>query len=831
MAVDAAGLGLWLFALNGFVFNRTLDQDDYSTIICLAVLCYAVCLQYGLRPGSPWWVWLLKTALGQALAAVILYYVFTHLGMDLSGRQVVTFFALHLPLHILVRLAYLGCRRALPTAPLECVRLTLAAGAGFFFWGTFATNGSVGTGDSYWYCIMTGDFVSQWRAGVFPVFVGQSEYAFNGAVSPLRFAPGLQHFAGVLDLLTGRSLPFYALQNCTLILSALGGLFSAYFCVAAILPQRRWSALALAVLYAGCPGVLSLGYQGDLFMSMTALPYVPLAIYGLWRTLQDDENTSIAWTVLPLAAVWYCHPPIALWLTGIAMAAHVTVGLRRWRDRRLYAWWGRGVVLFGLATGYLFISVRTLRISPIASDVDVILESIRGAFPGMLMPVSSGANQLSDYQFGWSLWGLLLLACACCVFRPRRAEVPLLVCAVAMLLLLVPVPWLNSAFWHILPATVRDITFHWPMQRFYVVLAAIAIIAAAGTLTKLEAKHRMWAGVSAGLLLAGVLWSFREGSKFVVRGYQITFPAAQAGIYLERHNIILTRYAFNPFPSVPPYYTHGYIDPYLENRVLAADRRTVLASNVTSARPPDSAAQIPLSATYDGERTAVLAPQFSIAPGTRYAVRVELHTAAKPGSLLIAGRDALREYIMPDSSGGMPHLVPTDTFGFGPTNRDFFPLWTSASRIDTLGIQYVYGQHPVQPVQADFARLYIQTYAVENLPVKITSWIPYRAKTTAAIAGAWLETPRLYIPGYAATVNGRPAPVSSTASGLVAVGLQAGENDVVLRYPGPWPLRASYWIALLTWAVSAVLIARAAIAASQPPAVHTSKGRSRPGLA
>jgi hypothetical protein len=803
-ATDAAALGMWLFTINSFVFQRPLDQDDYSTIIIVPVLCHALCLGYGMRPGRPWWHWLAKSLLSQVLAAAILYAVFARLPMDLSGRQVLKFLVLNVPMHLLVRVAYLGFRRAIPWAPLECVRLSLAAATGFFFFGIFFTTGSVGSGDSYWYCVMLADFVTQLRAGVFPVFVGQSEYAFNGAVIPLRFAPALQHFAGAVDLLTGRSLPFYTLQNMTLALCAFGGVFAAYFCVASILPRRRWTALVLAALYIGCPGILSLGYQGDLFMSITALPFVPLAAFGLWRTL-EDESTSIAWTVLPLAALWYCHPPIALWTTLVAAGVHVTIGLRRWRDPNLYAWWGRGALLFALAAGYLFVSVKTLQVGSIATEVAVTLESIRGAFPAMLFPVSDTADRLSDYQLGWGLGAALMLAAACAI-RPRRARATLVFAACVLFFLLLPIPWINEAIWRALPQVIRDITDHWPMQRFYVIMAGLVVVAAADALAKLDRSHRVWARISVVVLFVGAAWSFREGVKFIIRGEWIVFPIKQAGAQLQLNNAILTRYAFNPFDGVPPYYSHGYVDPYLENRVLGPDRSAVLASNVAAARPPDAAAQIPLSGIYDGARTESLAPKFGIAPNVRYAVRFEAHGALGSGSLLVTGTSVLREYFMPDSALGMVHRVPTDAFGLQPGSRNFFPLWTSQPGTDVVEFRYVFDVPPKNPPPADFARLYLQPYAPSGLPIKVTSWIPYRAAVAIGAPGAWLETPRLYVPGYEATINGLPAPVVRLRSGLVAVGLQPGNNDVVLRYAGPWSLRAAYWIAILTWAAVIMVI-------------------------
>jgi len=809
LAVDAANLGMWLFVLNSYFFHRPLDQDDYSITIGLTLACYAVCTQYGMRPGQPWWRWLAKTLAGHALAALLACYLFGKLGMALDRRQILEFAVSFLPPLILSRLAYLAFRRVIPRAPLECVRLVLLIGAALFLLsGRYVSSAGPPSGDAYWYCVMISDFVKQWRAGIFPVFVGQSEYAFNGAVNPLRYAPCLQHLAGVVDFCTGRSLPFPTLQNLTLVLCGIGGILSAYFCVAVILPAQRWTAFALGALYLACPGVLALGYEGDLFMSMTTLPFVPIVCYGLWRTLQDDR-TSIAWTVLPLAAVWYCHPPIALWLTFAAVAAHATIGIRRWRDPRLYRWWGKGLVLFLMAGGYTFISVSTLGLPHTSSSVDVILENIRNAFPAVLQPVLSDAGAPGNYQMGWALLLLWVLGIIAWAFRPRRSEGILLICAASLFLLLTPIPWFNSFLWRAIPQTVRDITHHGAASRFCVVMAALTVVAAAGTAAKIGPRRFIYHASAVVLLAICVNWSFSEACTFVFRAPNNASAAPSRDIFMEPNDLILTRYAFNVFPAVPPYFSHGYMDPYLENQVLAADQKTVLASNLEAMRPAGDK-PIQLTAYYDGDQVVVLSPQFQISPGVRYAAHFVPSSPPAAGSLLIVGPATQRMYFMPDSSMGMLHAVPTNAFGFTATSRDFFPIWTLLPEPETIGIRYIFNERPATPIAHDFARLTLHSYTIESLPIKVLSWIPYHATASAPNQGAWLETPRMYLPGYAAAVNGHPAEVSRSPGGLVAVRLESGANDVVLRYPGPWPLRAAYWTALFTWvAVIAILVRHA----------------------
>ena len=69
---------------------------------------------------------------------------------------------------------------------------------------------------------MLADFVPQLRAGIFPVVVGQTELAFNGAVDPLRVAPSLfyHRLAGFLDLVTGRQLGCFVRRHlCVLVVT------------------------------------------------------------------------------------------------------------------------------------------------------------------------------------------------------------------------------------------------------------------------------------------------------------------------------------------------------------------------------------------------------------------------------------------------------------------------------------------------------------------------------------------------------------------------------------------------------------------------------------
>jgi hypothetical protein len=180
--------------------------------------------------------------------------------------------------------------------------------------------------DALWYSVGLADTIAQERLGVFPVWVGQSIYQFNGAICPIRVAPGFQYLAMLIDIVTLRSLGIFALQNLLLGLVALAGTWSAYLALRAVLPGKEWFAAGLAALFISCPGVLGLSYNSDLYMSWTTLPAVPLVWFATIRSFQDEGSArTLAVLGTALGLCWWGHSPIALWATSVAGVGQVLV--------------------------------------------------------------------------------------------------------------------------------------------------------------------------------------------------------------------------------------------------------------------------------------------------------------------------------------------------------------------------------------------------------------------------------------------------------------------------------------------------------------------------
>lgn len=782
--------------IGGFWLERSFAAGELRHIGLIVAASHALVLTYAHRlPRRPWFL-AGKIVAGNALAWVLL----THGEAELPHPA--PFAAILLPFALLQAAFHCWHRRRSErhggVGVLDPLYAAILATAVLALHWPLLTTGSIGAGDSYWYNIMTADFVSQWRAGIFPVFAGQTEFAFNGALAPLRFAPGVQHLAGLVDLLTAHSLPFTGILNLTLLGSFLGGAFMGYLCLRAVTPRTPLLALLLALLYGSCPGILALAYTGDLFMSVTAVIFVPLAFYGCWRTLAAGDLRGVLLMVFGLAALWYCHPPIALWCSFVAAGTQLIRLFREARRREVYGHWLAGLAAFAVLACCCFVSVGTAAAPPHPVDPAAIVGYLQSAFPGSLKPVSATADALGDYQLGWSLWGALLVSFLALPFlRGRRSPALALVAgAVGVLLFVIPIPWLMAKLWATVPRAVCDITFLWAMQRLYVVLAGLAAFAAAAAVGPLVAGRRGWLLVAALLLVVGVCWSFREAGKF--QRHVVVSTPEQARRMLLPQNRILTRYAFGSFKEAPSYFSHGFIDPLVTSRLLDASGAELFSAMPALER--GLAASAPVA---EGELRAHrlgatephlgIEPALHLEPHRRYLLQFAFAHPEFEGALRLVGSRMSRAYWLPDSAYGTTFATPSRAFGARPDLSHGLTLWTDGDEAEEVSLSFFFtGDGPATEVTS-FGKYQLREFDPAGLPIQIQRWAPYRAVVDTAVP-AVLETPRQFVAGYQARVNGRTVPVGRSRDALVSVPVPAGKSTVEVTYRGPFILRCAYFL-------------------------------------
>lgn len=679
----------------------------------------------------------------------------------------------------------------------EFARWGLLLLAGAWLLHPFASSRLIGTGDALWYANMLGDFVTQRRAGVFPVFIGQTDLAFNGAVYPLRVAPLYQHLAGTVDLVTGQRFGFYTLQHACVLICGFAGLFATYFSLAAMNPGGRWPACLLAILFLSCPGVLGTIYTQDLYMTWMTLPFLSLAVCGVVRSYEKDDLLAQGLIAGSLAALWLAHAPVALWMTFIVAASQV---LRLgWFHRRRESWRFAliGAAVFALLAHYPFVSVASLDVpgAPPAvpsglAESERIMDAIRGVFPAVLRPVSENARGLGDLQLGYAWWAALIFGAIVAWRRGTSWPLRLLVAGcLGLLLLLTPVPGLTEWLWAHLPGQVVRITYYWPMHRFYLLLAVL--LAAVVQLGWRHLEPRWQRLLMIGLIL-GCGWSLWESRQFIRAGRERT-ASLEATLRSQRpENRLLMNHAYGLFPELPAYFSNGVMDHRAESRLLDLNTLAPLAP----ANAPEPTARF--SGVIDANPgVVVLRPTLRLEPDKRYELRFAFDGRDYAGILQFAGPTFFRQYILPQSGKAL-------AFGSQPGNSPSLWLWTTASTTEEVTVRFI----PTGPGARagdylDFAGFTLREANEAAIAVQTKSLLPYRAAVRAP-AAAWLETPRMFIDGYTATVNGQPREVRRSPRGLVMMPVDPDAHEVALTYPGPWLLRLSYFATWVAWALLGV---------------------------
>jgi hypothetical protein len=635
------------------------------------------------------------------------------------------------------------------------------------------------------------------------VFVGQTKFAFNGAVYPLRVAPLYQHLGGAIDFLTAHHLGWFALQHATVLVCGFAGILACYFSLCAMAPERRWEASAFATLYLSCPGLLGTIYTQDLYMTWMTVPFAPLAVYGIVRTFARDDITSQLWLAAPLAALWLAHSPIALWFSLIAFG---TQCVRLLTVHRTAAAWKRamlGAAAFVALGSYPFVSVATLKIPGTASAVTAglahqnrITNVIREVFPAVLFPLSDHARALSDLQLGYAFWlvvaGSLLVA-----LWIKRLDLRLLLASCALLLALVlPVPGLTDWLWNHLPEQIKRITFYWPMHRFYLVLAAL--LATTGQLAVsawAKRSRQMQFAVSIGLALA-CTWSLWESRQFIRAGADRTASAADSARRQRPENLLLMNHAYGLFTALPPRFSNGVVDPRSEVRLLTQDSLSPV--------PAPSSPNV-LRGSFTGKLNANpgildLSPSLHLAPGRRYELAFDWLSHDYQGVLQLVGRNLFREYLLPASGERL-------AFGAGAPHAASLTLWSTAPEGDTIEVRFIPTAPGTRPADfASFANFTLREIDRTTEFVEVTSLAPLKI-TTRAKSASWLETPRMALPGYRIDVDGHDSKMVRSSDGLLRVELPPGDHAITVTFPGPPILQLAYWSTLASWVMIACLLA------------------------
>jgi hypothetical protein len=807
--LEIAVLGT-LFHLAGSFVPGFWPHRFLPVLACLAWPAVRL-LTFRLRPpGAPPLEWL-RLGLGFLVFALALAGVLSVSGARFSRPDAVLLAWCAIALAG-ARAAAIAAVRRSQDPRMEISRWILMGIAGLWLMQGFATFTLTGAGDSLWYSMMLADMVTQVRAGVFPVWMGQSITQFNGAIYPLRIAPGFHYLGALFDLLTLRALGVIALQNLMLTMVGIGTLFSAYFGLVVLVPGRRWLAAGMATLFFACPGVLGMAYKSDLFMSWMTLPWVAVAWFATLRSFRRDSYPTMLLLGASLGLCWWGHSPIALWMTLIAGAAQaIRLAVR---GRSPAAWLGAlaGAGLFAAIAAYPIGSVLLYPPEP-GLKVDAFQRAsgetiaffVHQVFPQVLLPLNPGGHELSSLQLGYSLWAVLTF----CVWNLRRTH-PLgagiaLGTALFLALLLIPIPGLNLAVWNAIPDFVRNPTSNWAMNRLYLPLAGAIVFGAAAMVSDGVLDSRGMRRTFAAIIAAGCAWSVAEAAKFLPGSHGNGLRPESAVDMLRPENVMLTRFAYFIFPGPPDVFTHGVTDPAMENRLRSADTLALTATNYGAARASAHTVGSGVFGPFRGGPANFLQldKTLRIEPRRSYLLEFSFPQGGDTrGVIEIFGNTFHREYAVPEYGGSR-------AFGAGGDHNPIVPLSTTSAAAVELTLRF-FPDKPLPPDGKDgnpAIGAVLLAYDPSTLPVRLDSLIPYRAHVRSPAAG-WLEIPRMHQLGYMATVNGRHAALRRSPDGLAWIEVPAGDSRVELDFIAPTGLQALFWLSLASIAAAAAAAAR-----------------------
>jgi hypothetical protein len=403
-----------------------------------------------------------------------------------------------------------------------------------------------------------------------------------------------------------------------------------------------------------------------------------------------------------------------------------------------------------------------------------------------------------NFQLGWTL-GLGLLAMGVTFFGSRPLVAKLFFAGSASLLLcFFRVPGISDFLVAYFPHYFSHLIGFPLGLRLLPVIAAFAVMAGFLWIS----LDRPGPPLGRGWLLAGLLvavgWGGFQASFLMRWTYHQMSDSAHTSLNLRPENAVLDRYAYDLLP-LPAYFSNGKMDPSIESRLRDSAGRLRFgpdeAARETEARGIE---RIRLTAHVlpDHPGWLVIDPLVTIAAGAHDLIRFEFNPGKNyAGFLIMVSQHGYRDYHLPDSGMGND-----SAFGIGPGHGQVLSLWNTGDGPEQY--RFTFAKEPANTFIRDgewFGDLVISKFDPAVMSVRLDAFIPYRATVSASVAGT-LETFRAFLPGYRATVDGRPVPVERSAEAQVQVAVPAGTHTVELNYVGTRRLHLAAAVSLLSWA-------------------------------
>ena len=144
----------------------------------------------------------------------------------------------------------------------------------------YLTGSNVGGPDARFYFNLLADSITQFKIGIFPIYLTQSIFDITGTS---QMSAPLYYLAGIfLDLITFNRLNYIYIQHLIIIFGAIFSAIFMFYSLIKINPELKIEAALISILYITSPGLASLMFYMDSYYAFLAVTFIPLVLISLF---------------------------------------------------------------------------------------------------------------------------------------------------------------------------------------------------------------------------------------------------------------------------------------------------------------------------------------------------------------------------------------------------------------------------------------------------------------------------------------------------------------------------------------------------------------------
>jgi hypothetical protein len=415
---------------------------------------------------------------------------------------------------------------------------------------------------------------------------------------------------------------------------------------------------------------------------------------------------------------------------------------------------------------------------------------LHGIFPAILKPISVAAVALTDLQLGYALWAAAAFGCMMALWRGNLEARLFSLALVVAVPLLMPIPALSACFAYATPDWlfgISSVVWYRVLAPFSIMAVFTAFLAFAPVALAANWRRRKIA-VGVSLIAAGIIWEGRELKRLQGHAQRSVNSSEQTQAFYRTDSS--DRYfSYDNLPH-PAYILSGTMDYHLESRLLSAADLGLLPEPLLDA-PHGEEFTITTEVNPLAPYWLNLRPRFRLKPGEREIWKFEFFEKKYEGTLIARGPMGFSRYVfLPNGGDG------EKSFGVGKDRPKTLALWNSLGVPQDFDLTFL--MPAAQPGFGDFAKVKVRSYRPEDLQIQTLGLMPYRARVKTTVA-SFLETPRVYIPGYRAKLDGRDVRVEVSPEHLAMIRLTPGIHEVELSFRPSQPLLWAGVVSALGW--------------------------------